>query len=69
MKKKIVHMQILINNQKRFVLMDNETRKIVDDAQGYGYKTVQGAYKAYRFKTLTKNERKARENKIMLIKR
>jgi len=68
-KRIIVHKQVRINHQERFVLMDDETGEIVDDAQGYGYKTVQGAYKAYRYKSLTKNERKARENKIKLIKR
>lgn len=34
----------------RFVLVDTETGEIVDDAQGYGYKTAHGAHKAYGWK-------------------
>ncbi len=43
--------------------------KVLDDAQGYGYKTIEGAFKAYKFKRLTIGERKERENKIALVKK
>lgn len=36
--------------EKRYVIADTETGEILDDAQGYGYKTAQGAYKAYGYK-------------------
>ena len=32
---------------KRYVVIDKDTCKVLDDAQGYGYKTIQGAYAAY----------------------
>jgi len=34
----------------RYVMMDTETGEIIDDAQGYGYKTPQKAYAAYNYK-------------------
>ena len=30
----------------RYVIIEKETGKLLDDAQGYGYKTSQGAHKA-----------------------
>ena len=36
--------------EKRYVLVDTETGEIVDDAQGYGYRTAYGAHKAYGWK-------------------
>lgn len=68
-KKIIKHKYITIKNQKRYVLYDVETGDIVDDAQGYGYKTIDGAYRAYKFKSLTDDEKNERENKIRLVKR
>jgi len=35
------------NGEKRFVIVDRETGEILDDAQGYGYKTPQKAYAAF----------------------
>lgn len=34
----------------RYVLIDIETGEILDDAQGYGYKTKRGVYAAYSYK-------------------
>ena len=34
-------------NVTRFVVIDRETKEILDDAQGYGFKSIDGAYKAY----------------------
>ena len=67
--KKIKCEKIIKNHEERFIIVDGETGEILDDAQGYGYKTIQGAFKAYKFKNLTKEERKERENKIALVKK
>ncbi len=48
---------------KRYVVVDTESGEILDDAQGYGYKTVQGAYKAWAYKTRDKSQDKARAQK------
>ena len=37
--------------EKRYVIIDKETREILDNAQGYGYKTPQKAYSAYWYLT------------------
>lgn len=34
----------------RFIIIDLDTGKIIDDAQGYGYKTKQKAYAAFYYK-------------------
>ena len=52
---------------KRYVVVDTETGKILDDAQGYGYKSVKKAYAAYAYKTRDKSkdvEKKAKREKI-----
>lgn len=38
-------------NEDRYIIVEKETGKIIDDAQGYGYKSFQSAKKAmwYRF--------------------
>ena len=67
-KKKIVAIQI--NKDKydpRYAIMDVETGEILDDAQGYGYKSASNAYSAYAYKTRDKTkdkEKKARINQI-----
>lgn len=51
----------------RFVVVNAETGEIVDDAQGYGYKTIQGAYKAWAYKTRDRSkdaEKKKRQQQI-----
>jgi transcription initiation factor TFIID subunit TAF12 len=67
--KKLKSEKVIINNNLRFIIVDSETGEVLDDAQGYGYKTIKGAIKAYKFKRLTKDERKERENKIALVKK
>ena len=67
--KKLKAEKVVIKNNPRFIIVDSETGEVLDDAQGYGYKTIQGAFKAYKFKRLTKEERKERENKIALVKK
>ena len=42
--------------ETRFCIVSTETGEILDDAQGYGYKTAQKAYKAYAYKTRDKSK-------------
>lgn len=51
----------------RFVIVNTETGEILDDAQGYGYRTAQKAYAAYRYKNRDRSKdkrRKQEEKKI-----
>jgi hypothetical protein len=43
--------RVIIEGEHRFVIVEKGTDKILDNAQGYGYKTAQGAHKAgwYKF--------------------
>ena len=36
--------------ESRYIIIDNHTGEVLDDAQGYGYRTAQNAYRAYAFK-------------------
>ena len=47
----------------RYVVVDKDSGAILDDAQGYGYKTVRGAYSAYAYKTRDKSKDKAKAQK------
>lgn len=39
----------------RYVIINSETNEVIDDANGYGYKTKQNAYKAGYYKSNTNN--------------
>lgn len=45
---------------KRYVIVNKETREVIDDAQGFGYKSKRNAYVCFGYK----NRDKAKENKI-----
>lgn len=42
----------------RYRIVSTETGEVLDDAQGYGYKTAQKAYSAYAYKTRDKSKDK-----------
>ena len=42
--------------ESRFVVIDKDTGKVLDDAQGYGYKTPQKAHAAWAYKTRDKSK-------------
>lgn len=42
--------QKTINNQLRYVIINTQTNVVVDDAQGYGYKTYEKSNKALWYK-------------------
>ncbi len=52
---------------RRFCIISSETGEILDDAQGYGYKTAQKAYVAYAYKTRDKSKDREKAAKINRI--
>lgn len=54
---------------RRFVVIDKDTGEILDDAQGFGYKTVQNAYSAYTYKHRDKKKDKIRKEKEKHIRK
>ena len=53
------------NYDIRYVVVDKETGEVLDNAQGYWYRTVQAAYKAWAYKTRdrSKDKEKAQRRK------
>lgn len=49
---------------ERFIVVDNETGEVLDDAQGYGYKTIKKAYRGFGYKNRT-DEEKDKHNSLM----
>ncbi len=52
----------------RYYIVDTETGEILDNAQGYGYKTAQKAYAAYAYKNRNKEKDKEYKDKVKHIK-
>ena len=53
----------------RYVIVDKDTGNVLDDAQGYGYKTRQKAYSAYGYKHRDKNKDAEKAAKRNVIKK
>ena len=51
----------------RYAIMDMESGKIVDDAQGYGYKSAQKAYAGWAYKNRDKSRDAEKARKEMMI--
>jgi len=47
----------------RYVIVNQKTGEILDDAQGYGYRTMQKAYAGYGYKTRDKSKDKEKAAK------
>ncbi|WP_226351945.1 hypothetical protein [Pseudonocardia sp. ICBG601] len=45
----------------RYVVVDVTTGEIIDDAQGYGYKSAQNAYRAHSYKSVPPEKNKQRD--------
>lgn len=53
----------------RFVIVNTETGEILDDAQGYGYRSAQKAYAAYTYKHRDKSKDRQRKQEEKAIKK
>ena len=49
------------NFDKRYVVIDEATGEIVDDAQGYGYKSAQNAHRAHAYKSMPPKKKRQRD--------
>lgn len=52
----------------RFVIVDLEGN-ILDDAQGYGYKSIKNAYAAFAYKNTSKKDREKLEEKKKIVRK
>ena len=55
-------------DEKRYIVIDIKTGKVLDDAQGYGYKSIKKAYSAYGYKKRDKSKDKEKQMKEKKIK-
>jgi hypothetical protein len=46
---------------KRYVVIDEATGEVLDDAQGYGYKSAPNAHRAYWYKSMPPKKKRQRE--------
>ena len=53
----------------RYIIIDKDTGEIIDDAQGYGYKTKRKAYACYGFKNRDKSKDAEKEYKKRCVRR
>ena len=54
---------------KRYVIIDTLTGEVLDNAQGYGYKSERKAYASYSYKTRDKSRDKEKALKASQIKK
>jgi hypothetical protein len=65
--KAVVDKKLSKRDKTRWVIIDIETGEVLDDAQGYGYKSPQNAYRGYAYLTRDKSkdaEKKEKEDHI-----
>ena len=46
---------------KRYIVVDEATGEVLDDAQGYGYKTAQNAHRAHAYKSMPPKKKRQRD--------
>ena len=49
------------NFDKRYVVVDEATGEVVDDAQGCGYKSAQNAHRAHAYKSMPPKKKRQRD--------
>jgi hypothetical protein len=47
--------------EKRYVVVDAATGDVVDDVQGYGYRTAQNAHRAHAYKSMPPKKKRQRD--------
>lgn len=68
-KYKSVYSKVLSSpGNPRYVIINTETGEVVDDAQGYGFKSAQKAYACFVYKNASPEEKKKRNEAKKLFK-
>ena len=63
----IEHPKLSEEYEKRYIIINKDTGEVLDDAQGYGYKSISKAYAAYSYKNRDESkdkEKRARKKHI-----
>lgn len=65
---KVIRSKKLSNGyDNRYVIINPETQEILDDANGYGYKSKENAYKAWKYKTRSFEDQNERNKKYEAV--
>ena len=67
--KAIVDSSLSRNGEKRYIIVNTETGEILDNAQGYGYKSAQRAYAGFSYLSRDKSKDKAKKAKEKNIRK
>ena len=59
--KVVVSASLSSSYDRRYVVVDEATGEVLDDAQGYGYKTAQNAHRAHAFKSMSPKNKRQRD--------
>lgn len=59
--KVVVSASLSSNYDKRYVVVDEATGEVLDDAQGCGYKSAQNAHRAYSYKAMPPKKKRQRK--------
>ena len=59
--KVVISTTLSSRHDKRYVVVDEVSGEIVDDAQGEGYKTAQNAHRAHAYKSMPPKKKRQRE--------
>lgn len=59
--KVIVSASLSSHYDKRYIVVDDATGEVLDDAQGYGYKTAQNAHRAHAYKSMPPKKKRQRD--------
>ena len=59
--KVVVSASLSSDYDKRYVVVDEATGEVLDDAQGYGYKTAQNAHRANAYKSMPPKKKRQRD--------
>lgn len=57
------------HTETRYVIVDADTGEVLDDVQGYGYKSAQKAHAAWAYKQKPKSQRKKEASQKKLVKK
>ncbi len=67
--KVVVSASLSSGYDKRYIVVDEATGEVLDDAQGYGYKTVQNAHRAHAYKSVSPTEKRQRDSAKRRVQR
>lgn len=58
-----------MGDESRYIIINSETGEVLDDAQGYGFKTAQKAIACWNYKNIDKDKMAEREVKRNVIRK